>query len=85
MPYWVYIVQSGSTGRYYVGQTNALDQRLRRHNEGRTEANRGRGPWRLVYQEECPTRQAAVVRERAIKARKSRAYIQTLCSRAREG
>ena len=85
MPYWVYILQSESTGRYYVGQTKALDQRLRRHNEGRTEANRGRGPWHLVYQEEFQTRQAAVVRERAIKHRKSRAYIETLCVRASGG
>ena len=85
MPSWVYILQSGPTGRYYAGQTNALEQRVRRHNEGRTEANRGRGPWRLVYQEEFPTRQAAVVRECAIKARKSRAHIEALCSRMKRG
>jgi len=48
MEYWVYILQSESTGRYYVGQTHNLADRLVRHNSGRTAANRGRGPWRLV-------------------------------------
>ena len=80
MPYWVYILQSESSGRYYVGHTNNLDDRLRRHTEGRTAANRGRGPWRLVYREEFPTRQAAAAREQAIKNRKSRQYIAALCS-----
>ena len=85
MPYWVYILQSESTGRYYVGHTNTLEDRLRRHNEERTEANKGRGPWHLAYREEFPTRQAAVVRERAIKNRKSRAHIEALCKRTTGG
>ena len=80
MPYWVYILQSESTGRYYIGHTNDLEDRLCRHSEGRPESTRGRGPWRLVYREEFPTRQAAVIRERAIKNRKSREYIESLCS-----
>ena len=78
MPYWVYILQSETTGRFYVGQTADLAERLRRHREGRTAATKGRGPWRLVHREEFPTRQAAVARERAIKRRKSHAYIAAL-------
>jgi len=76
MEYWVYILQSETTGRYYLGQT--LADRLVRHNSGRTAANRGRGPWRLVYREEQPSRQQAVARERQIKAHKSREYLATL-------
>ncbi len=78
MPYWVYILQSETTGRYYVGQTNDLEDRLKRHAEGRTLANRNRGPWRLVLSESFDTRAAAVQREREIKARKSRAYLERL-------
>jgi putative endonuclease len=85
MAYWVYILQSASTGRYYVGQTNNLTARVARHNSGRTASNRGRGPWRLRYQEQFATRQAAVARERAMKARKSRTYLESLCSRAEGG
>ena len=78
MAYWVYILRSGTTGRFYVGHTNDLKDRLRRHNEGRTEVNKGRGPWQLLYQEGFPTRQATVARERAIKNQKSRSYIERL-------
>lgn len=85
MPYWVYILQTQTTGRYYVGHTNDVEDRVRRHNEGRTEAAKGRGPWRLVRQEEFPTRQGAAARERAIKNRKGRAYIESLCSPPRVG
>ena len=85
MPYWVYILRSETTGRYYVGHTNNLEDRLRRHNEGRTEANKGRGPWLLVHREECPTRQAAAARERTIKNRKRRNYIEALLPSGRTG
>ena len=85
MAYWVYILQSESTGRYYVGQTNNLTDRVARHNSGRTDSNRGRGPWRLLYQEQFATRQTAVARERAMKARKSRTYLESLCSRSEVG
>ncbi len=81
MAYWLYILQSETTGQYYVGHTNDLEDRVRRHNEGRPVATRNRGPWQLVHQEEFPTRDAAAARERAIKDRKSRGYIKTLCSR----
>ena len=60
MPYWVYILQSETTGRFYVGQTADLAERLRRHRDGRTTATKGRGPWRLIYQETVASRQAAV-------------------------
>ena len=85
MIYWVYILQSESTGRYYVGHTNNLEDRLRRHNEGRTAVNKGRGPWRLMHREEFSSRQAAVARERAIKSRKSRGYIELLRARSAVG
>ena len=75
MAYWMYILQSESTGRFYIGHTNNLEDRIRRHNQGRTVANQSRGPWRLVHREEFPTRQAAAAREQAIKRRKSRTYI----------
>ncbi len=80
MTYWVYILRSESSGHYYVGHTNNLVDRLERHNASRTVANRGRGPWRLIHCEEFPTRPAAATRERAIKAQKSRRYIETLCA-----
>jgi putative endonuclease len=78
MAYWVYVLQSETTGRYYVGSTADLEARLARHTANRSAATKGRGPWQLVYREAFPTRQAALARERAIKARKGRDYLETL-------
>ncbi|NWG13301.1 MAG: GIY-YIG nuclease family protein, partial [Acidobacteria bacterium] len=35
MPHYVYILQSLADGRYYIGQTSDLQNRLQRHNAGR--------------------------------------------------
>jgi len=80
MAYWVYILRSETTSQYYVGHTNDLDDRLRRHNEGRVEATRSRGPWQVIYSKKFSTRKGATAHERAIKNRKSRRYIETLCT-----
>jgi putative endonuclease len=85
MGYWVYILQSEATGRYYIGSTADLDDRLRRHNENRSAATKVRGPWRLVHREEFPSRRAAVARERQIKAQKSRAYVERVVRAAPVG
>jgi len=74
----VYILFSESRNRFYVGQTNDLTDRIRRHNEGRNKATKSGGPWVLVYAEEFGTRSEAVRRESEIKTRKSRLYIESL-------
>ncbi|MFN3941656.1 MAG: GIY-YIG nuclease family protein [Flavobacterium sp.] len=34
MTYFVYILHSPNYDKYYIGQTNNLEDRLKRHNEG---------------------------------------------------
>src|SRR5260370_16583482 len=48
---FLYILQSESSGRFYVGSTDDLDRRLSEHLRGHTPSTRGRGPWKLVYTE----------------------------------
>jgi putative endonuclease len=74
----VYILRSLKTGVYYVGQTNNLADRIRRHNGSTEKATRGRGPWQLVYREDFETRADACHGEREIKAQKHRSYIEKL-------
>src|SRR6266567_3965293 len=52
MSYYVYILQSESTGRYYVGQTEHLEERVRYHQSNYSKANKNRGPWALRHFEE---------------------------------
>ena len=78
MPYFVYIIQSQLDYSFYVGSTGGLENRLKRHNQGRSAYTKTKRPYRLVFSEEFATKSEAVKRENAIKRRKSRHYIETL-------
>ena len=68
----VYILQSESTNRYYIGQTQDMQSRLARHNAGSVRSTKHGVPsWRLVFEEQVATRSLAHQREREIKGYKS--------------
>jgi putative endonuclease len=71
MPHFVYILQSEQTGGFYIGSTENLEERLRRHNQGRSVFTKPYRPWQLVYSEAVADRSAARKRERQLKALKS--------------
>ena len=79
----LYILQSGSTGRYYVGQTKDLAGRVAYHNANYSKSLKNRGPWALVYSEEYATRSEAMRRERQIKSWKDRQLIAQLVRASR--
>ena len=83
MSYYLYILQSESTDRFYVGQSINLVERIAYHNANYSLSLKNRGPWRLVYTEEYATRSAAMRRERQIKSWKDRRLIQRLLSASR--
>ena len=65
--HFVYILEC-KDGTYYTGYTNEISQRLRKHEEGKgAKYTRGRGPFRLVYQESFSTKTEAMKAEFAIK------------------
>ena len=65
---FVYILQSDTTKRFYVGSTDDLARRISEHLRGHAPSTRGRGPWRLVYQEGFETLLDARRREFEIKS-----------------
>ena len=73
MSFFVYVLESLKTGGFYVGQTNDLTDRLRRHNEGRVRSTKAYAPWSMVYFEKYETRAEAVERERELKSFKGTA------------
>jgi putative endonuclease len=73
----MYIIQNPS-GKFYVGHTDNLDQRLYFHNTGQSHYTARKGPWALVHSEEFPTRSEAARREAQIKSWKSREAIGAL-------
>jgi putative endonuclease len=77
--YYTYIIYSSRSDHYYVGHTQDLLDRIENyHNSGRSIYTKGGIPWKLVYSEIFKTRAQAMRREREMKSRKSRTYIQRL-------
>jgi predicted GIY-YIG superfamily endonuclease len=67
MQFWVYILRC-SDGSYYTGHTDALEQRLAQHREGRgSDWTRSRRPVELVWCADAPTRAEALAFERRVK------------------
>jgi len=83
MSFHVYILLSESTDRYYIGQTQNLEERLSYHNANYSKSLKNRGPWKLLYEEPYQTRSEAVRRERQLKSWKDRAMIERLVSASR--
>ena len=83
MCFYLYILRSQTTNRYYVGQTQDIDSRLTYHNANYSKSLKNRGPWQLVYREEYATRADAVRRKRQIKRWKDRDMIDRLVGASR--
>ena len=77
--YYIYVLFSQKTNRYYIGSTDDLQGRLKHHNAGSTPSTKTGAPvWEIRYTETVPDRAAALKREREIKKKKSRYYIERL-------
>lgn len=79
---YCYILYSEKTDSFYVGSTTNLEDRLKRHNSGRSTYTKKGMPWRVVYTKEYPTRAEAYRAEMYIKAQKSRKYIEQLINKS---
>jgi len=69
--FFMYILQSIPTGRFYIGSSQNLASRLLLHNAGKVPATKPFRPWKIVYSESFPTRSLALRRERQIKSWKN--------------
>ena len=70
--YFVYVLQSQSTGHFYTGFTSNLEQRVLQHNRGVTKSTKHRVPWRLVHHEPFVSRSEAIRREKFLKSGRGR-------------
>ncbi len=79
--YFVYILFSSKTKKYYIGSTDNLEGRLKHHNAGLTPSTKSGAPfWEIKYIETLDDRTSALKRELEIKNKKSRKYIEWLIS-----
>jgi putative endonuclease len=73
--YMTYIIQSQVSHRYYTGSTEDLKNRLEEHNAGETKSTRKGIPWKIVHVEEFQTRAEAIKKEKLIKDRGAKRYL----------
>jgi putative endonuclease len=78
--YYVYIIYSLKLNRYYVGYTEDLDKRLYQHNKGFSSFTSKANDWQLKFKQPFDTRESAILREKEIKNKKSRKYIEWIIS-----
>jgi putative endonuclease len=76
--WYVYIIYSEKIDRYYIGVTEDLIWRLERHNQAWGKYTKRGIPWKIVYTESFKDKSSALRREKEIKNRKSRKYIEYL-------
>ena len=78
MPFFVYILFSKKANRYYVGETEDVNARLRSHLAGISKYTSIANDWTVVHTESFDSRSDAIRREREIKRMKSRKYIESI-------
>ena len=83
--FFVYVLQSEKNGKFYVGQTAGVDERLIRHNAGRVPSTKGGRPWKLVYVEQYLFREEAMARETELKSWHSHVQLASLIQQAKPG
>jgi len=76
--FFVYILQSLKDGSFYVGECDDLYKRMSKHSDGMSKYSASKRPLRLRYFELLPTRSEAIKREKEIKRKKSRKYLEHL-------
>ncbi len=67
MRFFVYILYSCSTDKFYKGQTHNVIVRLKQHNDGQEFATRNGRPWKLIWLAEKSSRAEAMKLERKLK------------------
>lgn len=78
----VYVLRSEVDGRFYVGMTANLAQRVSDHNKGRAKSTKAYRPWKLFFFENFETRNEARQREKYLKSGYGKQWIKEKYNRS---
>ena len=67
--FYVYILKSQKDEDLYIGSTNNLRSRFKKHNEGKVPSTKSRRPFELIYYEAYKNEKDARERESRLKLR----------------
>ena len=74
----LYVIRSVQNKYRYVGITNDLDDRMARHNSGRSSATKGFAPFLVIHTETFSSMLEARVREKFLKSGVGRKFLDGL-------
>ena len=75
---FVYILESLEDGRYYIGSTKDINERIKHHFGGHTPSTKKFGKLKLVLSQEYRTLQEARSIERKLKRLKRKDYLEKI-------
>jgi len=75
MFYYTYVLLSLKDSKLYVGFTDDLVKRFKKHQRGEVKSTKNRRPLKLVYYEACLSKEGAIKREKALKTGFGRRYL----------
>ncbi|HMG91412.1 MAG TPA: GIY-YIG nuclease family protein [Chryseolinea sp.] len=78
--YYVYIIQSLSTERWYYGFTDDLVNRLDAHNKGLNKSTANRGPWKYIFFRKFDNKSDARAFEIYLKKTRNKGFIRSAFS-----
>ena len=64
----VYVLESLTKKRLYIGMSENLNRRVDEHNSGKVFSTKGFRPWQIIHTEEYPDSQTARKREKYLKS-----------------
>lgn len=72
MSFYVYLLKSLKDSKYYIGQTDNIEKRLKEHNSGKVKSTKDRKPFKLIGYETYKDRDRARYREYKLKRHSGR-------------
>ncbi len=70
--FYNYVLENKINDEWYIGYTDDLRNRLKKHNQGLVQSTKKYRPWILLYYEACLNKQDAQRRERYLKTTQGR-------------
>ncbi|MFH1428077.1 MAG: GIY-YIG nuclease family protein [Patescibacteria group bacterium] len=83
--YYTYVLLCLKDNKLYIGWTDDLKNRFKKHNEGKVESTKYRKPFILIYYEACLSKEAAIKREKYFKTGFGRRFLKNRLAGSRGG
>lgn len=79
--FYVYILQSEDKKRLYIGKTQNLNRRVKKHNAEQNASNKAYTPWTLIFYEAYTNYDDATRREKYLKTTQGHQAIRRMLSK----